>query len=157
MAFYRIFGDNQLCRTFKWLLLNQFRNLRWPITATVKTKRNTANNENFTNKNALLTYEKVLLPYKQDLLTYAKKDLLTNTKKPWQITSAISCGKFSRQIVMANFCVKFPRQISASNSRGKQSREIPAANSHGKILQQRAFHVKIKRKQATSNHCIRDR
>ena len=119
MAFYRIFGDNLLCRTFKWLLLKEFRNLRWPITVTVITKRNTVNKENFTNKNALLTYKKGSLPYKQDLLTYAKKDLLTNTKKPWEIATAISCGKFSRQIATADFCGKLPRQIPAANSRGK--------------------------------------
>ena len=85
--------------------------LRWPITATGITKRITVNKENFTNKNVLLTYEKGLLSYKQDLLTYTKKDLLTNTKNTRQIATAIFCGKVSRQIATANSCGKFPRQI----------------------------------------------
>ena len=51
-----------------------------PITATAITERNTVNKEKLTNKNVLLTYKKGLLPYKQDLFTCIKKDLLTNTK-----------------------------------------------------------------------------
>ena len=77
-------------------------NVRWPITPAQKQKRNTANKENLTNKT-------FLLPYKQDLLAYTKKDLLTNTKKP-------------RQKATANFtaksCDKFPRENAVANSRG---------------------------------------
>ena len=65
--------------------------VRWPITATAITKRNTINKENITNKKVLLTYKKGLLSYKQDLPTYTKNDLLTNTN-----------GKYPRQIAMAN-------------------------------------------------------
>ena len=47
-----------------------------------------------------------MLPYKQDLLTSRKKDLLTNTKNPRQIATvnftANSCGKFSQQIPTTN-------------------------------------------------------
>ena len=46
--------------------------IRWPITATAITKRNTFNKENLTNQKVLLTYKKGLLPYKQDLLIYKK-------------------------------------------------------------------------------------
>ena len=42
--------------------------VRWPITATAITKKNTVNKENPTNKKVLLTYKKGLLSYKQDLL-----------------------------------------------------------------------------------------
>lgn len=42
--------------------------VRWPITATAITKKNTVNKENPTNKEVLLTYKKGLLSYKQDLL-----------------------------------------------------------------------------------------
>ena len=50
-------------------------------------------------KKVLLTHKKGLLPYKQDLLTYTKKNLLTYTKNPRQteIPTANSHGKFSRQ------------------------------------------------------------
>ena len=95
---------------------SQFRSIiayvRWPITATTVTKRNTVNRENLTNQNIFLTYKKGLLPYKQDLLTYTKKDSLIYTKKP-----------------TANSCRKFPRQIPAANSHGKFSWQIPTANS----------------------------
>ena len=54
--------------------------LRWPITATAKTKRNTVNKEIFINKKKVLfTYKKGLLSNKKDLLT-KKKDLLTQKK-----------------------------------------------------------------------------
>ena len=49
-------------------------------TATAITKRNTVNKENLTNKKVLRTYKKGLLSHEQDLLTYTKRDLLTNTK-----------------------------------------------------------------------------
>ena len=82
-------------------------------------------------------------------------------------------GKFSRQIATANFCGKQPRQIPAANSHGKILRQIATANSRGKFLRQNfricsvedggeyplcrgALHLKIKRKQVTSNHCVRD-
>ena len=68
--------------------------VRWPIIDTALTKRNTVNKENLTNQ-VLLTYEKGLLPYKQDLLTYTKKYSLTYTKNPRQIATASSHGKFS--------------------------------------------------------------
>ena len=55
----------------------------------------------------MLTYKKGLLPYKQDILTSRKKDLLTNTKNPRQIAKA----NFT-----ANSCVKFSRQIPTANS-----------------------------------------
>ena len=69
------------------------RNLRWPITATAITKRNTVNKENLTNQKVLFTYKKGLLPYKQDLLIYTKKYSLTYTKNPRQIPAANSRGK----------------------------------------------------------------
>ena len=117
----------------------------------------------------MLTYEKGLLPYKQDLLTYPKKNSLTHTKSPWQILTANSygkflrqistsnsCGKFSRQIATPNACSKFPRQIPAANSHGKFLRQILAANSHGKFLRQ--IHMatscgKFPRQIATANSC----
>ena len=67
--------------------------LRWPITTTAITKRNTINKENFINQKVLLTYKKGLLRYKQDLLTYARKYSLTYTKNPRQIATANSHGK----------------------------------------------------------------
>ena len=73
--------------------------IRWPITATAITKRNTVNKVNLTNQKALLTYKRGLLPYKQDLLTYTKKYSLTYTKNPRQIATANSRGKFPRQIL----------------------------------------------------------
>ena len=97
--------------------------VRWAITATAITKRNTANKENLTNKNVLLTYKKGLVSSKQHLLTYTKKDLVTNTndKKPRQILTANSCGKFLRKISTTNSRGKEPWQILAANSRGKFS------------------------------------
>ena len=99
--------------------------VRWPITATAITKRNTIDKENLTNKNVSLTCKKGLLPYKQDLLTYTKKYSLTYPKNPRQIATANSHGKFRG---------KFPRQIPAADSRGKQPRQILAVNSRGKFL-----------------------
>ena len=80
--------------------------IRWLITAITIAKRNTVKKENFTNKKVLLNYEKCLLPYKQDSLTYTKKDSLTNTINP-------------RQIAMENSCCNFPRKTPMANSRGK--------------------------------------
>ena len=65
--------------------------LRWPITTTAITKRNIINKENLTNKKVSLTSKKSLLPYKQDLLSYTKKDLLTNI--PRHIATTNSHGK----------------------------------------------------------------
>ena len=76
--------------------------LRWPITTTAITKRNTVNKENFINQKVLLTYKKGFLPYKQDLLTYIKKYSLTYTKNPRQILTANSQDKFLRQILTVN-------------------------------------------------------
>ena len=87
--------------------LKSIRFLRWPITATALTKRNTVNKENLTNQKVLLTYKKGLLPYKQDLLIYTKKYSLTYTKNPRQILTANSHGKFLRQIATANSPDKF--------------------------------------------------
>ena len=60
-------------------------NLRWPITSTTITRRNTVIKENLTNQKVLHTYKKGLPPYKQDLLTYKKNDSLIlwnyNTKQ----------------------------------------------------------------------------
>ena len=136
----------------------------------------------------MLTYKKVLLPYKQDLLTYIRKDLLTNTKRPRQIITLNSCAEFLRQIPLqiptanshdkfllqiptASSCGKFLCQIDNANSWGKFLRQILAADSHGKFLRQtpiansricnakdgmvyplsrRASHIKIKRKQVSS-------
>ena len=60
-------------------------NLRWPTTSTTITRRNTVNKENLTNQKVLHTYKMGLHPYKQDLLTYEKKDSLIswnyNTKQ----------------------------------------------------------------------------
>ena len=96
--------------------------LRWPITATAITKRNTVNKENLTNK-------KVLLTYKQDLLTYTEKDLLTNTN-----------GKYPRQTPTANSCGKFLRQIPTANSRICKAEDCAEYPLCGK-----ASHMKIKR------------
>ena len=74
------------------------------MTATTITKRNCVNKKDLTNK-VFLANKKGLLPYKQDLLTYIKKDFLTYTK---------THGKWPRQI------------------RGRFSWQIPTANSHGK-------------------------
>ena len=76
-------------------------------------KKNTvsANKENLRDKKVLLTYRKGLLPYKQNLLRYTKKDLLTNTKNPRQITTTNSHSKFLQQIATANSRRKFPWQI----------------------------------------------
>ena len=56
-----------------------FTKLRWAITPTAITKRNTFNKENLTNKKVLLSYEKGLLSYKKGF-TDAKNDLLTNAE-----------------------------------------------------------------------------
>ena len=67
-------------------------NLRWPITTTTITKRSTIN-EHFTNKKDLFASKKVCFPpYKQDLFTYTKKDLLIYTKIPRQIATVNSHG-----------------------------------------------------------------
>ena len=66
--------------------------VRWPITTTAITRRNTVNKENLTNQKVLHTYKKGLPPYKQDLLTYTKKDSLIYTKNPRQIPTANSRG-----------------------------------------------------------------
>ena len=81
--------------------------LRWPITATTITRRSTVNKENLTNQKVLQTYEKGLPPYKQDLLTYTKKDSLIYTKNPLQIATANSCSKFPRRAPAANSHDKF--------------------------------------------------
>ena len=66
--------------------------LRWPLTASTITKRNTVKKENLTNKKNLLTY------IKKDLLTYKK--LTIN-----------SYGKFLQQVPKVNSCGKLPRKI----------------------------------------------
>ena len=73
--------------------------VRWPITITAITRRNTVNKENLTNQKVLRTYRKGLPPYKQNLLIYTKKD------------SLIYIQKNKRQIATANSHNKFPRQI----------------------------------------------
>ena len=99
--------------------------VRWPITATAITKRNTINKENITNKKVLLTYKKGLLSYKQDLLTYTKKQF---------------AYKYKRQIVTANNHGKFSRQIPTANSRICKAEDCVECPLCG-----RASHVTIKR------------
>ena len=79
--------------------------VKWPITSTTVTKRNTVKKENLTNKKVFLTYKKGLLPYKQDLLTCTKKDLLAYIKNPRQIATANSHGKFPWQFPATNIYV----------------------------------------------------
>ena len=90
--------------------------LRWPITATAITKRNTANKEIIINKKTFAHK----LSIKKDLFT-KKKDLLT--QKP----TANNQGKLSRQIAMVNSCRNFPRQIAMANFHGKKPRLIAVA------------------------------
>ena len=98
-AFYGCFW--YFWRTYYWL--------RWPITSTTITSRITVNKENLTNQKVLYTYKKGLPPYKQDLLTYTKKDSLIYTKNPRQTPAANSHSKFSWQLATANSGGKFPR------------------------------------------------
>ena len=93
------------------------------------TRRNTVNKENLTNQKVLHTYKKGLPPYKQDLLTYTKKNLLINTKNLRQIATANSSGKFPRQIL------KYAIQKMV----------------WGNPLCARASRVKIKKKQVTKH------
>ena len=58
---------------------------------------------------------------------YKKKGFHTYIKNPRQIPTAISHGKFLRQILMENSCDKFSQQIVTA---------IPAANNHGKFSKQ---------------------
>ena len=72
--------------------------VRWPITITAITRRNTVNKENLTNQKVLRTYRKGLPPYKQNLLIYTKKDSLIyiqKNKRRRQILTANSHDKFS--------------------------------------------------------------
>ena len=97
--------------------------MRWPLTATEITKRNSVNKKILITKKVLLTYKKGLLTKKKDLLT-RKKGLLTYTKQTHgkqlrQILTGKSYGKFPRQNAMANSCGKFSQQIAAANSCGK--------------------------------------
>ena len=61
--------------------------VRWPITATAITKRNTINKENITNKKVLLTYKKGLLSYKQKICPHIQKTICL------QIQTANTHGK----------------------------------------------------------------
>ena len=86
--------------------------VRWPITTTPITKRNTVNKENILNKKTFCSHIKGFLSIKKDLLTQ-KKGLPTYTKE--------TQGKWPRQIVsrqkpMANSCSKFPQKISTVNT-----------------------------------------
>ena len=58
-----------------WLYSSE---LRWPITATAITERNTVNKENLTNKKVLLTYKEGLISYKEDLFKYTKQFVIFN-------------------------------------------------------------------------------
>ena len=119
-------------------------------------KRNSVIKEN-------VTYKKDLLPYKENLLTYTKKDQLANTKNPRQITTANSCTNFPQEVPAANSRDKQPRQIFAANSHTKFSRQISTANPQmcnvdGGVkypLRGRASCVKIKRKQVTKEKFIK--
>ena len=104
-----VIGANKICVKIKLV--------RWPITATAKTKRNTVNKEILINKKVLFTYKKGLLSNKKDLLT-KKKDLLTQKK------GLLACTKQTHG--------KFSWQIATAKSHGKLSRQLAAANSHGK-------------------------
>ena len=102
---------------------------RWHITASIITKRNTANKENLANKKVLRTYRKGFLPCKKDLLSYTQKDLLTSTKNPWQIATTNFLDKFLRQILAANSHSQFLWRNLTVNSYGNFSRQIPTKNS----------------------------
>ena len=127
-----LFVRFSLLTVFFLLLRWQLWGVRWLIIATTIAKRNIVKKENFTNKKVLLNYEKCLLPYKQDSLTYTKKDSLTNTINPRQIAMENSCGNFPRKTPMANSYGKFSRQIATANSCGKFSWQISATISRGK-------------------------
>ena len=83
---------------------------------------------------------------------------MTHTKNPWQIATAIFCGKFPRKIPAENSYGKFLRQILAANSHGKFTRQIPtlntpiynAENGAEYPLCGRASHVKIKKRSRTA-------
>ena len=74
-------------------------------------KEHTVNKENLTNKKLLLAHKKGFLLYKQYLLTYTKKRFASIYKKPRQLATANSCGKFLLQIPTENSRGKFPRKI----------------------------------------------
>ena len=70
--------------------------LRWPITATAITKRNTVNKEIIINKKTFahkLSIKKDLFTKKKDLLTQKKRFAYIHKTNPRQITKANSHGK----------------------------------------------------------------
>ena len=89
------------------------RYVRWPVTATAITKRNTVNKEILTNKkkfyshmiNVCFQLKKICLQRKM-ICSHRKKVCLHTQNK----STANSCGKFPRQK---------PRQMAAANSHGK--------------------------------------
>ena len=91
--------------------------MRWPLTATEITKRNSVNKKILITKKVLLTYKKGLLSNKKGLLT-KKKDLLTRKKGLLTYTKQTH-GKFSREKATANSHGKTPWQIAAANSHSK--------------------------------------
>ena len=87
-----------------------------------------------------------MVPCKKDFTTYAKKNLLTDTKKH----TAYSHGKFSQQIPAPNSRSKFSPQIPSENSRicnAEDDVEYPLCG--------RASHVNIKREQVTKQKFIK--
>ena len=112
--------------------------LRWPITATAITKRNTVNKEILINKKIfLLTFKKGLLFHlkkiclqRKRIYSHIKKVCLHTENKP----AVNSHRKFSRQTATANSCGKFPLQILSANSYSKQPLQI-----YGKECQQCCF------------------
>ena len=91
--------------------------VRWPITATAITKRNSVNEEILGNKKSFACIlKKVCFQIKKICLQ--RKRICSNRKvclhtqnKP----TANSCGKFPRQIATANSHGKTPRQIAITN------------------------------------------
>ena len=109
-------------------------NLRWPITATAITRRNTIKNEIFIIKKKFCSHiKKVCFQLKKVCLQWKK------------------CAHTEKRFVY--FHKTNPRQIAAANSHGKQLRQIPMVKSHGKFsrhISRANNHYKYMRKSANT-------
>ena len=95
--------------------------VRWPITFTAITKRNTVNKEILINKKKFCSHLK-------KVCSHRKKFWLHTQNKPTANSHDIQL----RQILTANSHGKKPRQIAAANLQRKKPWQIAAKKSHCK-------------------------
>ena len=117
--------------------------VRWPITFTAITKRNTVNKEILINKKKFCSHLKKVCSHRKKFWLHTQNKPTANShdiqlrqiptanshgKFPRQKATANSCGKSPTQKAMTNSCRKVPPQVATSNSYGKLSRQITITN-----------------------------